>query len=169
MKFHDIPYQRPDLTRALKDLNGLIEDFKSSKTLDEANHWWRNGNGEPLFVDASKIDLSPVNTRLLENNSGQHGITYVNFAHPHTANFETGPVYGTIAITLLSSKDGSVTIGNSKTKLLDNYGFEMHEGRPLRNFLTKIGENEASVGGKYKGKSFDIFSYGNAQKVKVIK
>ena len=37
MKFHDIPYQRPDLTRALKDLNGLIEYFKSSKTLNEAN------------------------------------------------------------------------------------------------------------------------------------
>ena len=37
MKFHDIPYQRPDLSKVLEDIKGHIETFKSSKTLEEAN------------------------------------------------------------------------------------------------------------------------------------
>jgi M3 family oligoendopeptidase len=37
MKFHDIPYQRPDLEKVLEDINGHIETFKESKTLEKAN------------------------------------------------------------------------------------------------------------------------------------
>jgi len=35
-------------------------DWDGKLTLSEANEWYRNGNGEPLFVDLSKIDLSGI-------------------------------------------------------------------------------------------------------------
>jgi len=35
-------------------------DWDGYLTLDEANEWYRNGNGEPLYVDAAKINLTPM-------------------------------------------------------------------------------------------------------------
>jgi RHS repeat-associated protein len=131
--------------------NGLKDrpDYDGKLTLSEANDWYSNGNGEPLYVDASKIDLSPVTTEDMNVGEGK----VFNFASPRYANTETGLVYGNIKLTLLNSQ-GSVLLGG-KNGLLDNYGFEMHEGgSKFRNFATKIGKAIAG-----SGISYDIYNY----------
>ena len=42
--------------------NGLQDrpDYDGYLTLQEANEWYRNGNGEPLFASLEKIDLSGI-------------------------------------------------------------------------------------------------------------
>lgn len=42
--------------------NGLSSrpDWDGYLTLEEANDWYRDGNGEPLFVSLDKIDLSGI-------------------------------------------------------------------------------------------------------------
>lgn len=98
-------------------------DYDGKLTLSEANEWYRNGNGEPLYVDAAQIDLSPVTTKDLTEGKGR----VVNFESPGNANSETGLVYGNIHLTLLDANSGAVKLG-IEGGLLDNYGFEMHEG-----------------------------------------
>ena len=124
-------------------------DYDGVLTLSEANNWYRNGNGQPLFVDASKIDLSPMTRENLHLNK----VTAYNFLHPMHTNLETGLVYGTLGITLLDDT-GKVRIGN-KDGLIDIYDFDYQKGRLFRNFATKIGEIVAGQGRKY-----DIFGYG---------
>ena len=131
-------------------------DYDGKLTLKEANEWYRSGSGEPLYVDASKIDLSPVTTQDLEEGIGK----YINFASLSYANKETGLVYGNIKLTLIDS-DGTVKLGGVNG-LLDNYGFEMHKGRSVfRNMATRIGRVVAG-----KGVSYNIYNYNNG-KVKV--
>jgi hypothetical protein len=124
-------------------------DYDGYLTLSEANEWYRTGKGEPLYVDAAKIDLSPLTSGQLEPAGLIH---YINFASPAYANFETGLIYGTLGVTHLGS--GTAKIGNANN-LIDNYGFEMQEGRTFRNFATKIGEAVAG-----KGTSYNIYGYG---------
>ena len=131
-------------------------DYDGKLTLKEANEWYRSGSGEPLYVDASKIDLSPVTTQDLEEGIGK----YINFASLSYANKETGLVYGNIKLTLIDS-DGTVKLGGVNG-LLDNYGFEMHKGGSVfRNMATRIGRVVAG-----KGVSYNIYNYNNG-KVKV--
>lgn len=35
-------------------------DYDGYLTLSEANEWYRNGNGQPLFIDSSKISLLKI-------------------------------------------------------------------------------------------------------------
>ena len=120
-------------------------DWDGKLTLAEANDWYRNGNGQPLFIDASQIDLSPLSIEDLTINKG---ITF-NFFYPTHLNLETGLVYGNIRVTLLSN-DGKVRIGNTNN-LIDEYNFEKHDnGNGFRNFATKIGEYVAGNGTSYK-------------------
>ncbi|MDH6353685.1 hypothetical protein M2132_000002 [Dysgonomonas sp. PH5-45] len=147
-----------DEARSKRDAHvaGLVDrpDYDGKLTFFEANDWYRNGNGQPLYVDASKIDLSPVTTTDLEEGKGR----YINFASPSYANLETGLVYGNIKLTLLNENTGSVKLGG-ENGLLDNYGFEMHKGgSKFRNFATKIGKMVAG-----NGKEYDIFNYNNGQ------
>ncbi|WP_394334091.1 RHS repeat-associated core domain-containing protein [Bacteroides togonis] len=67
-------------------------DYDGVLTLGEANEWYRKGSGQPLFVDVSKIDLSPLTIEDLTLNK----IVYYNYFHPLHPNVKTGLVYGNI-------------------------------------------------------------------------
>jgi hypothetical protein len=131
-------------------------DYNGSITLPEANNWFNNGNGKPLFVDASKIDLSPVK----KSDFSKVGSSfYKNFALPPTT--VTGFVYGTIKLTLESirvDKTGAVKLGGDNG-LLDicNFDYKKVDGAKTaaRNVLTWFGETLAGEGTK-----FNIYSYG---------
>lgn len=81
-------------------------DYDGYLTLSEANEWYRNGNGQPLFIDSSKISLSPLT---IEDLSINKSLTY-NFLYPTRPNFKTGLVYGNIKITLLDKKGKYVSV-----------------------------------------------------------
>ena len=127
-------------------------DYDGIITLSEANNWYKNGNGEPLYVDAAKIDLFPVTTGTFEEGEGSS--KYINFAGLRYPNPNTGLVYGNIKLTLLDKSMGKVRLGRLDG-FLDNYGFEQNpNGSRWRNFATKIGEKVAG-----KGTPFDIYTY----------
>ena len=132
-------------------------DWNGKITLDEANDWYRGGNGQPLYVDVSMIDLSPVSTSDLTLNK----TTFINFASLKYRNIETGLVYGTIGLKLVDMS-GNVIVGNPQIMKLDRYDFEMHKGRFLRNCATKIGEMVAG-----EGRPYDILMYNYNGKVEV--
>ncbi|WP_263602422.1 hypothetical protein [Chryseobacterium sp. PET-29] len=132
-------------------------DYDGSLTLGEANQWYRNGDGQPLFVDASKINLSPVTVNDLEEEGGS---MYKNFFL--TTNQQTGRLYGTIKITLDDASTGAVSLGGNDRKV-DDYDFDQKPsdgtvGRAVRNFGTKVGEAVAG-----KGKGYSIYTYGNGK------
>jgi hypothetical protein len=127
-------------------------DYDGRLTLSEANDWYRNGGGEPLYVDAAQIDLSPI--YIGDIAVGQ--TRQVNYASPGNANLSTGLVYGTLTLTGLSS-DGAVRIGNT-SGLIDRYDFDMQPGRTARNVATSIGGRVAG-----QGTPFNIYGYGQGQ------
>jgi hypothetical protein len=125
-------------------------DYDGKLTLSEANSWYRNGEGGALFVDAAKIDLSPVKVSDFKEEGGV-GI-YKNYFL--TTNQETGRIYGTIKLTLENSETGSVKLGG-KNRFLDEYNFEQkpRDGtikRDVRNIGTAIGSAFAGGGNVYK-------------------
>ena len=112
-------------------------------SLDEANNWYRNGNGQPITVDASKIDLNSVDTSKWQK-GGKYGVQTL-------FNSKEGRVLGNITVEYL---------GNNQIKILpDTYNFEMH-GNPLsvrtkpwtmiRNTATFLGLMKAGSGMQYK-------------------
>ncbi|MCC9041165.1 RHS repeat-associated core domain-containing protein [Myroides sp. M-43] len=127
-------------------------DYDGVLTLSEANDWYRNGEGKPLYVDSAKISLLPQ----VKENFKVGESKYVNFASPSNANLETGLVYGTIKLTLLDS-NGTTKLGGNGNKL-DTYDFDYKKGRTGRNIATFLGEAVAG-----KGKGFDIYTYGKAR------
>jgi RHS repeat-associated protein len=156
---HSLGYEglKDDAAKAKfnESYNGLPNrpDYDGHLTLSEANDWYRNGDGQPLYVDASKIDLSPVYKGDIKEGETRSP----NYASPRYANRATGLVYGQLSLTGLNS-EGAVRIGNT-SGLIDNYGFEMHSGGiTFRNVATTIGKINAG-----NGQSFDIFGYGTGQ------
>ena len=156
----DIEDMTSDIARILFDLSVRNlpnrPDYDGYLTLEEANEWYRMGNGMPLYVDVSKIDLSPLTIEDLSLDR----IVYYNYLHPSHPNIKTGLVYGTLGITLLD-KMGHVKIGG-KNGLIDVYDFDYQEGRTFRNFATKVGRIWAGKGIKYS-----IFGYGVGKVEKV--
>jgi len=157
-EFHEL-FNSPNSTYALETELLVMEhqqglssrpDWDGFLTLDEANEWYRNGNGEPLYVDASRINLSPMEKG---DFNGVGDSKYINFLDPRTFNKEAGLVYGTIKLTLLNHS-GSVKLGG-KNNLLDVYNFDQQSGRPFRNIATWIGQEYAGQGTTYK-----IYNYG---------
>jgi hypothetical protein len=142
-------------TKLVNHYKGLKDrpDYDGYLTLDEANKWYREGEGKPLFVDASKIDLSPVEK---SDFSKVGGSFYKNFAF--TSNRETGLVYGNIKLTLINEQ-GDIKLGG-KGGLLDIYDFDYKSGvkNIPRNIATLIGESKAGI-----GMGFNIFNYGTGK------
>ncbi len=132
-------------------------DYDGKLTLGEANQWYRDGNGGPLFVDAGKINLSPVT---VEDVQAEGGSMYKNYFI--SSNQETGRIYGTIKITLDDAATGTVSLGGSDRKV-DDYDFDQkpRDGtikRDVRNIGTAIGSVVAG-----KGKGYPIYTYGNGK------
>jgi len=118
--------------RAAWDTNG---DGKI--TVSEANNWYRNGNGQAITVDASKIDLNAVNT-----NGWVKGNTY---GVQTLLNSEQGRVLGNITVEYL---------GNNQVRILsDTYNFEQHGSywsSPIRNPANTLGRWVAGEGKEFQ-------------------
>ena len=125
-------------------------DYDGKITLNEAKEWYQNGNGQPLFVDASQIDLSPVS---VDDFNGLNSSIYHNF-QSLDGNNSTGLVYGTIKLTLWNYSKGNVKLGNIENGFLDRYDFNT-DGRFLRDIATSFGRLYSGV-----GTGFNIYSYG---------
>lgn len=116
-------------------------DWDGIITLDEANNWYRNGGGSPLYADLEKIDMSGI-LSLGEKFVGQKRC----FNLLTTSNsLEAGLVYG--KITLKRYPNHQVRAYS------DTYNFEMHSWKnPLnwgRNVETIIGKMVAGSGVPY--------------------
>ena len=132
-------------------------DWDGKVTIDEANDWYKNGKGEALYVNASKINLSPVTVDELKNAGGS---LYKNFFL--TLNFETGTLYGTIKLTLDDGTKGTVTLGGDNGHL-DDYDFDQKPsdgtiGREARNIGTRLGRAYAG-----SGQMFKFYVYGKGK------
>jgi len=121
-------------------------DYDGYLTLSEANEWYRNGGGQPLYVDLGRLNLNMVNGN--DFPKGQGSSEPINLLRK--GNVSDGLIYGTITLTLDKAQSFFSTS--------DNYGFEMHRGRPIRNILTIIGEKVAG-----EGAPFDIIFYGKGR------
>ncbi|HRC79514.1 MAG TPA: RHS repeat-associated core domain-containing protein [Bacteroidales bacterium] len=125
-------------------------DWDGYLTLKEANEWYRNGNGQPIFVDLSKIDLSNLYSL------GDEYISQEKYINLFFASISKNDalVYGTIKLKRYP---------NDQVKAYpDIYDFEMHNAKnPLnwpRNIGTKIGKAYAGDGIPFK-----INFYGSKQ------
>jgi hypothetical protein len=114
------------------DLNG---DGRIS--LNEANNWYRDGKGQAITLDASKIDLDFVDT----------------------SKWVKGKTYG--IQTLTKSSEGRVLgqitvkyLGNNQVSIFsDTYNFEQHGGyfdHTFRNVANSIGRWVAGEGAVYQ-------------------
>lgn len=130
-------------------------DWDGYLTLDEANEWYRNGNGEPLFTDLSKIDLSGIYS-LGESYVGQ--VKTFNLLL-NSGSINDGLVYGQVTLKRYPN--------HSVRAYADEYNFEMHNGwNPLnwpRNAQTVIGGAYAGDGQKY-----EINMYGSQQLTPIL-
>ena len=122
-------------------------DWDGYLTLSEANDWYRNGQGEPLFTDLKQIDISRISLNNL--NVGER--KPINLLYQGNS-LNDRLVYGNITFEMHPS--------NTITVLPDKYDFEMHSGYSLstmiRNTLTIIGGMLAG-----KGTPYQINVYGN--------
>lgn len=125
-------------------------DYDGYLTLDEANDWYRNGNGETLYADLRKINLYGV---------GPFGKDEINKtisvnlqASPFT--LKDGLVYGHIGLKVLPD--------NYVTADFDTYDFDI---KPWSDFSIWIRNVATKIGGIYAGKGtpFDIKFYGAAK------
>mgnify|MGYP001031813701 FL=1 len=119
-------------------------------TLEEANKWYREGNGEPLYADLQKVDLSG----LLSLGEKDVGKSYIVNLFIGSGSLTDALVYGTI--TLKRYPDHGVRAYD------DRYDFDIKKSiKPnvmMRNALTVIGEWIAGSGTPYS-----IQFYGTAK------
>ena len=132
------------LKRFNDSFNGLKDrpDWDGYLTLEEANDWYRNGSGQPLYVTLDKIDLRCLYS-LGEHFVGQKKVVDLFAA---SCSINDALVYG--KITLVRYPDHSVRAFS------DDYGFEMKSWlNPFnigRNVATLIGKNVAGKGADYR-------------------
>ena len=124
-------------------------DWDGYLTLNEANDWYRNGKGQPLYVSLDKIDLSGL-TSLGEAYIGQRKVVNLFYS---SMSLNDALVYG--QLTLKRYPHHSVKAYS------DIYDFDMKTWwNPLnwgRNIETLIGKTVAG-----KGTSFEINIYGTS-------
>jgi RHS repeat-associated protein len=118
---------------------GSRPDNDGHITVEEANEWYKNGNGRTLNADLSKVDLSFLTAADFDNKPGTSKFIQTLWSS------KDGRVYGNIRLTYK---------GNNRVSCdFDRYDFEMHPwGSPknwVRNFATMYGDPG-------KGKGFII-------------
>ena len=125
-------------------------DYDGYLTLEEANKWYREGNGQPLYTDIKKIDLSRIRS-FGEKYVGQ--VKTFNLLVSSNS-LDDGLVYGNITLKRYPN--------NSVRAYADKYDFDMKSWKnPInwsRNGETIIGKHVAG-----KGKPFEINIYGSQE------
>ncbi len=123
-------------------------DYDGYLTLSEANDWYRNGGGEPLYIDLRKIDLRYV--WLLGKEAGE--VASINLLL-YSSSTNDALVHGNITLLWKSN--------NTVRAYYDKYDFDMHFSLDpftnIRNIQTIIGEIYAG-----RGTPYDIRFYGTA-------
>ncbi len=119
-------------------------------SLSEANYWYRNGNGEPLYADLSKIDLSFIRASDFQSD---RKITY--FQTLFSSN--DGRVYGNIGLSLVNGR----AVGN-----YDRYDFDIkrYTNKTTQIPLSLIIRNAATQIGNWfagNGTPYNIYFYGS--------
>ena len=119
------------LSKLTTHYNGLKDrpDYDGYLTFREVTKWSNQGNGEPLFVDATKINLNAINVPELKKDKDG----YINF-FPNSAP-NTGLVYGTIKLNLLNENTGSVRLGG-KNGFLDEHNFKNPVFKTINDYLS---------------------------------
>jgi hypothetical protein len=116
-------------------------DYDGKVTLSEANDWYSNGNGQPLFVDLGKIDLSGISSSRFEGVGTSEAFNLL----VNSNDMDAGKVLGNITLKLFPN--------NKVRAFQDTYNFEYHNGlNPLnwpRNIETFIGRQVAGEGTPY--------------------
>jgi len=130
-------------------------DWDGYLTLDEANDWYKNGNGQPLFVALDKIDLSGIFS-LGEKFVGDKGSYNLLL---NSGSLNDGLVYGNITLKRYPNHEVRA--------FADEYNFEMHNPwNPLnwpRNAETVIGKKVAG-----EGQKFNINIYGSKKLTPIL-
>jgi RHS repeat-associated protein len=111
-------------------------------TLEEANMHYRGGQGQEIFADLSRIDLSGIS---VSDFGGSNQNTFNLLDPKYFSSFNDGLVYGSITLTLHS---GGVVTAN-----YDVYDFDIHGSyfsRLVRNPLTTLGNIHAGLGTPFK-------------------
>lgn len=143
----------PDAVSRFNDsFNSLSSrpDWDGYLTLSEANAWFRNGNGQPLYVSLDKIDLSGLVSPIDVNIGGKKVVNLFQVSN----SMNDASVYG--QITLKRYPNDMVRAYS------DDYEFGMHPWNSIpnvmRNIGTVIGHGIAGRGVEYK-----IHIYGSKQ------
>lgn len=117
-------------------------DWDGIITLSEANDWYRNGGGNPLYANLGEIDMSGI-VSLGERFVGQKRCFNLLL---ESNSLEAGLVYGQITLRRYSN--------HQVRAYSDTYNFEMHSWwNPLnwgRNVETILGDKVAGNGTPYK-------------------
>ncbi len=123
-------------------------DWDGYLTLEEANDWYQNGDGQPLFTALDKIDLSGIFS-FGDKYVGEEKTFNLLF---NSCSLNDGLVYGNITLKRYPN--------NSVRAYADTYDFDMKSWwNPLnwaRNYEAKIGNIVAG-----QGKAYQINIYGS--------
>lgn len=116
-------------------------DYDGKVNLEEANNWFNNGNGQPLFVDLGKIDMTGISSSRF---SGVGSREPFNLLY-NSNDLDAIKVIGSLTLKLYPD--------NKVKAFQDKYNFEQHSWKnPLnypRNILTVIGSAVAGEGTEY--------------------
>jgi RHS repeat-associated protein len=123
-------------TKLLDNYNGLKDrpDYDGKLTFGEATKWSNQGGGKPLFVDGSKIDLSPKTVSDVSN-AAKNNNGYIDFFSDGQGDYNTGRVYGNIKVILSNEKTGGVRLGG-KNGLLDVHDFKNPVFKTINDYLS---------------------------------
>ena len=127
-------------------------DWDGYITLSEANDWYRNGNGQPLYADFSQIEMSRFRSL---------GDKYVGKRYT----FNLLEIYGTTTDALVYGNLTFTRLPDNRVKAeRDQYNFDMHPWKNVRNIARNI---ETIIGNIVagRGKGYPIYFYGS-QKLK---
>lgn len=125
-------------------------DWDGYITYKEANEWYRNGSGQTLYADISKLDLSGL-LSLGEKYVGQKGSYNMFYI---SSKIEEGLVYGNLTFKRYPN--------HQVRAYADKYNFEMH---PWRNPLNWSRNVETMIGARIAGQGtpYTIYLYGSQQ------